>query len=60
MSRIPFLRRGLMGLLVLVLILGLGVPLAAAQDGGESRTITDMAGRSVTLDAPPQKVLGLS
>lgn len=55
---LPF-RRAVMALLVVVLVMGLGVPLTAAQDSG-ARTITDAVGRQVTLEAPPQRVVGMS
>lgn len=53
------LRRTLSATLALVLVLALGVPLVAAQDD-TSRTLRDFMGREVTLDAPPQRVVGMS
>lgn len=53
------LRHGLIGLLALALVLTLGVPAALAQDDGP-RTLTDALRREVTLEAPPQRVVGLS
>lgn len=54
------LRRTVIGLLALALIFSLGVPFALAQDGGEARTVTDALRREVTIEAPPQRVVGLS
>ncbi len=59
MKQLIPLRRGLIGLLALALVLALGAPLAFAQDA-EARTFTDALGREVTLEAPPQRVVGLS
>lgn len=54
------LRRSLMVLLALALVFALSVPAAFAQDGGEARTLTDALRREVTLEAAPQRVVGLS
>ncbi len=59
MKQLISLRRGLIGLLALALALALGAPLAFAQDA-EARVFTDALGREVTLEAPPQRVVGLS
>lgn len=53
-------RRLLVVLLALSLVAGLSIPAVSAQDSGGSRTITDFMGRQVTLDAAPQKVVGMS
>jgi iron complex transport system substrate-binding protein len=53
-------RRLLVVLLALTFVAGLSVPLVSAQDSGGPRTITDFMGRQVTLDAPPQRVIGMS
>ncbi|MBN1964356.1 MAG: ABC transporter substrate-binding protein, partial [Anaerolineae bacterium] len=58
MSHTPLFRRVLIALLVLASLAGFGVPWAAAQDGGEPRTIVDALGREVTLSAPPQRIVG--
>jgi len=63
MSQYHFLRRTLIALVALTLLVALAgplVPAALAQDGTEPRTITDFMGRPVTLDAPPQRVVGMS
>ena len=52
-------RRSLIVLLAFALVLALGAPVAFAQDG-EARTFTDALGREVTIEAPPQRVVGLS
>jgi iron complex transport system substrate-binding protein len=59
MNRFSWLRHGLIGVLALTFIIGLGAPWAAAQDDG-ARTVTDALGREVTIDAPPERVVGLS
>ncbi|MBN1678777.1 MAG: ABC transporter substrate-binding protein [Anaerolineae bacterium] len=59
MTRLKLVTRGIAGLVTLALILVVGVPLAGAQDGG-ARTVVDALGRNVTLDVPPQRVVGLS
>jgi len=51
-------RQFLLVLLTVIFLLGLGAPWAAAQ--GEARTITDVLGREVTLESPPQRVVGMS
>lgn len=53
-------RRAALALLVLVSLVALSGPLASAQQGGEPRTIVDFVGRQVTLEAPPQRVVGMS
>ncbi|MBP8973189.1 MAG: ABC transporter substrate-binding protein [Anaerolineae bacterium] len=53
-------RRVMAALLALALIAVLGVPLASAQEGGEPRTIVDFVGRQVTLETPPQRIVGMS
>lgn len=51
-------RLTLTALLVFSFVLAVGA--AAAQDTTEPRTITDAMGRQVTLEAPPERVVGLS
>lgn len=51
-------RRTPIVLLALAFVMSLTAPLVSAQDG--PRTITDFMGRQVTLDAPPQRVVGMS
>jgi len=53
-------RRLLVVLLALTFVAGLSIPVVSAQDSSGSRTITDFMGRQVTLDTPPQKVVGMS
>lgn len=53
-------RRVIAVLLALTLIVVLGAPLASAQEEGEPRTIVDFVGRQVTLEAPPQRIVGMS
>ncbi|MCL4238668.1 MAG: ABC transporter substrate-binding protein [Anaerolineae bacterium] len=53
-------RRIISALLALMLIAAVGVPLAAAQEASEPRTIVDFARRQITLEAPPQRVVGMS
>ncbi|MEW6579388.1 MAG: ABC transporter substrate-binding protein [Chloroflexota bacterium] len=53
-------RRVMAALLALTLLVVLGAPLASAQEGDEPRTIVDFVGRQVTLEAPPQRVVGMS
>lgn len=48
----------LVGALLLTFVVGLSS--VQAQDGAEPRTITDAVGRQVTLDAPPERVVGMS
>lgn len=54
----PVFRRFGAVLLALVLVLGLGT--AAAQDDAAPRTVVDALGREVTIDAPPQRIVGMS
>lgn len=56
----PAFRRALSVTLALALLLVLGVPFAAAQDDSTARTFVDAVGREVTLEAPPQRVVGMS
>jgi len=60
MVHLTWPRRVLVVLLALSFVLALGAPLAWAQDGDEARTIVDFVGRRITLDAPPQRVVGMS
>ena len=60
MTHTPVFRRVLVGLLALSFVLALGVPFAAAQDSGGARTVTDFMGRQVTIEQPPQRVVGMS
>jgi iron complex transport system substrate-binding protein len=60
MHRSPLMRRVSLALLALTLILALGAPLVSAQEGGEPRTVVDFMGRPVVIDAPPQRVVGMS
>ncbi|MEB2287098.1 MAG: ABC transporter substrate-binding protein [Anaerolineae bacterium] len=53
-------RRIISALLALMLIVAVGVPLVAAQEASEPRTIVDFARRQITLEAPPQRVVGMS
>jgi iron complex transport system substrate-binding protein len=53
-------RRLIAALLALALLAGLGAPLASAQEGAEPRTIVDFVRRQVTLETPPQRVVGMS
>lgn len=48
----------IVGTLLLTFVAGLGS--VQAQDGVEPRTITDAVGRQVTLEAPPERVVGMS
>ena len=51
MSRNYRMRHTLVAVIALVLILSMGLPFAAAQDGGEEpRTLRDFVGRQLTLD----------
>jgi iron complex transport system substrate-binding protein len=52
--------RAVMVLLALTLVIALGVPWASAQEGTGPRTVTDFMGQPVTIDAPPQRVVGMS
>ncbi|MBN1565785.1 MAG: ABC transporter substrate-binding protein [Anaerolineae bacterium] len=55
--------RGVLIILALSLILVLLAPAAYAQDAGNDtapRTVLDFMGRPVTIDAPPQRVVGMS
>ncbi len=60
MTYTPVFRRVLVGLLALSFVLALGAPFAAAQDNSGARTITDFMGRQVTIEQPPQRVVGMS
>lgn len=54
----PLFRLTLTLLLTLSFVLTVGA--AAAQETTEPRTVTDAMGRDVTIDAPPERVVGLS
>jgi iron complex transport system substrate-binding protein len=54
------LRRTVIGLVALSFVLGLGAPWAAAQEGEGPRTVNDFMGRPITIEAPPQRVVGMS
>lgn len=60
MASKTLLGRALVLILVLAFAAGLSVPLASAQGTPTPRTITDFMGNKVTLNAPPQKVVGMS
>ena len=60
MLRPTALRHFVTALLVLSFALVLAVPLASAQGDDGARTVTDFMGRPVTLEAPPQRVVGMS
>lgn len=60
MLRINHMRHTVVVTIALVLVLSIGLPIAAAQDGGEARTLRDFIGREITLDAPPQRIVGMS
>ena len=53
-------RHALIAALAFVLLAGLSGPLAHAQDGVQPRTLTDVLDREITLDAPPQRIVGMS
>lgn len=52
--------RAMIVLVALTLVIGLGTPWASAQDGEGPRTVTDFMGQPVTIEAPPQRVVGMS
>ena len=53
--------RAMLIVLVLTLVIGPGTPWASAQDGGDGpRTVMDFMGQPVTIEAPPQRVVGMS
>jgi iron complex transport system substrate-binding protein len=52
--------RVVMILLVLTLGIGLGTPWVSAQEDMGPRTVMDFMGRPVTIEAPPQRVVGMS
>lgn len=54
------MRRAVIVLLALAMVMALGIPFASARQGGEARTIVDFVGRQVTLEAPPQRIVGMS
>jgi len=64
MSHSRLLRRMAVSLVALTFVIALGAPLATpaalAQDGTEPRTVMDFMGRPVTIEAPPQRVVGMS
>lgn len=60
MMRYTGLRRSLIALMALVLVLGVGLPLVSAQDDAEPRTVRDFMGNEFTVDAPPQRIVGMS
>ncbi|HML23650.1 MAG TPA: ABC transporter substrate-binding protein [Aggregatilinea sp.] len=53
------LLRFVIGVLAVALVLGAAAPSAWAQ-GDESRTVTDVMGREVTIDSAPQRIVGMS
>jgi iron complex transport system substrate-binding protein len=58
----PYFRRIVIGLVVTAFVVGLigfSAPIASAQEGGP-RTITDFMGNQVTIQNPPQHVIGMS
>ncbi|MBI5959286.1 MAG: ABC transporter substrate-binding protein [Chloroflexi bacterium] len=60
MTFTTIVRRWLPVLMIAAVLMTLSAPLVSAQDGTEPRTITDAMGRQVTLDAAPQRVVGMS
>lgn len=60
MFRSSAMRRMALTVVVLIMLAALGLPFAGAQQGGEARTIVDFVGRQVTLEAPPQRIVGMS
>lgn len=60
MIRLNRMRRILIAGVALVLVLSVGLPFVAAQDGDGPRTLRDFVGRELTLDAPPQRIVGMS
>jgi iron complex transport system substrate-binding protein len=47
-------------LMALTLVIGLGTPWVSAQEDMGPRTVMDFMGRPVTIEAPPQRVVGMS
>lgn len=60
MTRRTLFRRTLIALGVLLMIFALSATFADAQDGDGPRTVTDAVGRTVTLEGPPQRIVGMS
>lgn len=52
--------RAVVVVLMLTVVAGIGTPWASAQDGDGPRTVMDFMGRPVTIEAPPQRVVGMS